>query len=148
MQLLANLHLSHRAQYSLQLDVAIVALGVALDTMPPSRSRSRSHGRGCTLGAYSIYCKPKRGMRFLLNVKASDTINQVKVKIHEHMAARRTDDDSTETSDDPLPPEMLQLSLGRVQMVEPDRTLGSYGIGHLSLVRFRWNDDVEYYSTT
>jgi len=92
-----------------------------------------------------IVIKPKVGKRFTLDVAADDTIDIVKAKIQGYIVGLQ---DPGEDSGEDMPPALQRLSFGREQLIDGGRSLSSYGVGHLGLVRLRWDDNaMEYHNT-
>ena len=92
-----------------------------------------------------IVIKPKVGKRFTLDVAADDTIDIVKAKIQGYIVGLQS---PGEDSGEDMPPALQRLSFGREQLIDGGRSLSSYGVGHLGLVRLRWDDNaLEYHNT-
>jgi hypothetical protein len=83
-----------------------------------------------------IFVKPQIGPRILIDVKASDTIDNIKAKIQDKEGLPR------------LPPRLQRLRFAGVQL-EDGRTLRYYDIEHGSVINLRWSegDALDYLDT-
>ena len=98
--------------------------------------RAKKDGLGKVLGPMQIFVKPQIGPRILIDVKASDTIDNIKAKIEDKEGLP------------PLPPRLQRLRFAGVQL-EDGRTLRYYDIEHGSVINFRWSegDALDYLDT-
>ena len=86
-----------------------------------------------------LWTKPKTGRRFSLRVCMSDTIAEVKQKIH--VRTERIEQRSGEAEG--LPVQYMTLMHDGRRLTESNTTLQQYGISNGALVRLYWGDDGE-----
>ena len=97
----------------------------------PSRAHLKGK-KGKGKGDMTITIRTKGGKRYRLNVKASDTIHSVKVRIRPF-----TWNDNLNSG---IPPEVQRLTF-KYKLLEDDRTLSYYNIVAGSVVGLSWREE-------